>query len=166
MMNKLSERIAAISAYDGTDAIAEAVALTKEHETASGWRPIGKAPKDGSAVIVGAHSCDRWSWWTATWWTEHEHACAFHDRFFGARYSQLERFETRARRLLPLWRAEAIRRNRLWFALIGLGFDIEGDSLSDMTSREMLERIELSFRSERGAYARAKLRFILAELDR
>lgn len=49
---------------------------------------------------------------------------------------------TRARRLLPLWRTEAIRRNRLWFALIGLGLDIEGDSLSDMTSREMLERIE------------------------
>jgi hypothetical protein len=96
----------------------------------------------------------------------HEHACAFHDRFFGARYSQLERFETRARRLLPLWRAEAIRRNRLWFALIGLGLDLEGDSLNDMTSREMLERIELSFRSERGAYARAKLRFILAELER
>ena len=72
----------------------------------------------------------------------------------------------RARRLLPLWRAEAIRRNRLWFALIGLGLDLEGDSLNDMTSREMLERIELSFRSERGAYARAKLRFILAELDR
>lgn len=77
-----------------------------------------------------------------------------------------ERFVARAKRLLPLWRAESIRRNRLWFALIGLGLDLEGDSLNDMTSREMLERIELSFRSERGAYARAKLRFILAELDR
>lgn len=83
-MAKLSERLATEHAeaqrlflaqrdsYDGAqaDAYHHAMNLAKEHEAASGWRPIGEAPKDGSAVIVGAHGCDRWSWWTAAWWTE------------------------------------------------------------------------------------------------
>lgn len=78
---------------------------------------------------------------------------------------RLARAQARARRLLPLWRAEAIRRNRLWFALIGLGLDIESDSLSDMTSREMLERIRRS-RAFFTSDVSAKVNLVLSELCR
>lgn len=77
----------------------------------------------------------------------------------------LDRFTARAKRLLPLWREEAIRRNRLWFALVGLGLDIEGDILSDMTSREMRERIQRA-RALSPSDISARVNFILSELDK
>lgn len=50
------------------------------------------------------------------------------------------RYEQRCMSLLPLWREWAIERERLWFALIGLGLDIEGDD-RDMPRAEMRKRI-------------------------
>lgn len=54
---------------------------------------------------------------------------------------EYHRIIAKAQRLLPLWRKWAIERERLWFALIGLGLDIEGDE-RDMPRAEMRRRIE------------------------
>jgi len=70
------------------------------------------------------------------------------------------RLEARARRLLPLWRKWSIERERLWFALIGLGLDIEGDE-RDMPRAEMRRRIERA----RHGLRRHHVEFVLRELD-
>lgn len=54
---------------------------------------------------------------------------------------RFEKMTARAYKLLPLWRQWAIERERLWFAMLGLGLDIEGDD-RDMPRREMRARIE------------------------
>jgi hypothetical protein len=67
-------------------------------------------------------------------------------------------------RLLPLWRKWSIERERLWFTLIGLGLDIEGDE-RDMSRAEMRRRIEGSRMSQLGP-PRSHVDFVLRELDR
>jgi len=67
---------------------------------------------------------------------------------------------SRARRLLPLWRKWSIERERLWFALIGLGLDIEGDE-RDMPREEMRRRIERA----RPVQHPHHIDFVLRELD-
>jgi hypothetical protein len=77
-------------------------------------------------------------------------------------------FVDRCIRLLPLWRAWSVERERLWFALIGLGLDIEGDE-RDMPRAEMRQRIEngIETHQRRGYLGRAnQMRFVLRELDR
>lgn len=59
----------------------------------------------------------------------------------GFGYNRVAKLEVKAMRLLPLWRKWTIQRERLWFALIGLGLDVEGDE-RDMPLTEMRRRIE------------------------
>lgn len=70
------------------------------------------------------------------------------------------RFEQRCMSLLPLWRQWAIERDRLWFALIGLGLDIEGDD-RDMPRAVMRKRISGALRSRSSWH---HVDFVLREL--
>jgi hypothetical protein len=61
--------------------------------------------------------------------------------FQTATEAQRDRFIGRAQSMLARWRRWGIERERLWFAMIGLGLDIEGDE-RDMPRAEMRLRIE------------------------
>lgn len=84
------------------------------------------------------------------------------DALLDSRRALTWKFLDRARRLLPLWRKWAIERERLWFALIGLGLDIEGDS-RDMPRAEMRTRLQLGAMHWRLDIPR--YHFIMRELD-
>jgi hypothetical protein len=50
------------------------------------------------------------------------------------------KFIRRARRVLPKWRKWAIERERLWYALIGIGEDTEIDHTIPLSRQELRDR--------------------------